>query len=228
MSRKGGVGPHEWTHWTIDSYNSAHLGMTQTGKTVAARELHKESPRLSVWLNESGDDRVPDVASEGQPVRSLDGFRSALQRDQWKINWVSSDRERDIQSLRKELWRIAERADRRFPMQVVVDEIDRLAPETNKNDHTGLNEVLRFASEGVKRNIKFVGITQDPRSASKKWLRQSEYRVVWRMSNENQSAVSEFGFDWDSVEKGPRYSGAVHEATGDVIDDDVQAKETYA
>jgi hypothetical protein len=220
--------PHAWDHWTIDSFNAAVLGRTQTGKTSTARELHAETPRLSIWVNEQGDGRVPNVASDGQPVRSIEGIKQAFARDQWAINLLSADRERDIPALQSYLWQVADRADRQFPMQVVIDEVHRPAPQSQQDDLPARDAIRRLAKEGNKRNIKTVLVTQDPVSMDKQTLRQSEYRVVFEMSAEQRDAVSQYGFEWDAVESGDRFTGAVHDASGRVLEDQVKADGKYA
>lgn len=220
--------PHAWDHWTIDSFNAVVLGRTQTGKTSTARELHAETPRLSIWVNEQGDGRVPNVASDGQPVRSIEGIKQAFARDQWAINLLSSDRERDIPALQSYLWQVADRADRQFPMQVVIDEVHRPAPQSQQDDLPARDAIRRLAKEGNKRNIKTVLVTQDPVSMDKQTLRQSEYRVVFEMSAEQRDAVSQYGFEWDAVESGDRFTGAVHDASGRVIEERVKADKKYA
>lgn len=219
--------PHAWDgQWTIDSHNLVALGKTQTGKTSVARELHARTPRVSIWLNEQGDDRVPGVA--GTRVRSVEGARKALARDETTINWLSANRDRDIVALRQLTWSLADGSNRQLPMQVVADELHRVAPQTNERELAPRDAVRRFEKEGVKRNIKFVGVTQDPVSMDKQALRQAEYRLVFEMSAENQSAVSEYGFDWDTVLGSDRHTATLHDASGRVIEERVKADEKYA
>lgn len=218
--------PHAWDHWTIDSYNAVLLGKNQTGKTSVGRELHAETPRVSIWLNEAGDNRVEGV--EGKVCRSLADVKRAFARDEWTIEFVSSDRERDIQRLRAWLWNVAETAGRRLPIHVTADEIHRLAPQSNQRDDPPRDAVRRFGKEGVKRNIKFVGITQDPTAFDKQALRQSEYRVVFDMSAEQQSALSDYGFDFDVVEQSDRHTATLHDASGRVLAERVKADARHA
>jgi hypothetical protein len=218
--------------WT-DGYNLAVLGKTQTGKTSICRELHATSPRVSIWLNEAGDSRVPDVASEGQVVRSVAGVRKAFQRDQYAINFVSRDRESDLVDLKEFLWSVADRVDRELQMQLIVDEVDRLAPQSGKSygNYPSRDAVRDLTSEGVKRGIKFVAITQDPTKYDKQSLRQSEYRLIYDMSNENRtsSVVSRMGLNWDAVdETADRYTGVLHDDSGSVLDAAVKAEERFA
>lgn len=215
----------------VDGFNLTVLGKTQTGKTSFMRELHATTPRtVSIFFNEQGDDRVPNIASEGKPVRSVEGVRQALSRNQLRINFLSADRHRDAPELRRLLWDLSDRADRQLSMQVLTDEIHRLAPQTNEADHAGRDAVRRFHKEGVKRGIKFVDATQDPTAMDKGSLRQTEYRLVFTMSNENRnaSAVKDMGLNWDAIDDGPRYSGALHHDSGRVLERNVQASERFA
>lgn len=213
-----------------NGFNMVHIGKTQTGKTSTARELHATTPRtVSIWLNEPGDDRVPNIASEGNPVRSIKGVRKALADNQLRINFISSDRQRDVAALQRLLWDVSDRADRRLSMQVIIDELHRVAPQTNEREHEGRDAVRRFAKEGVKRGAKFVGITQDPTSMDKQTLRQAEYRAVWPMSAENQtsSVLQRMKIDWDRVNEGSRYTGILHHDSGKVLGE-VRASKKYA
>jgi hypothetical protein len=218
--------PHAWNDWTIDSFNVGVLGMNQTGKTTSMKELHAETPRVSIWLNAAGDDRVEGVA--GKVCRSLGDVQRAFAADEWTIEWVASDRARAIQQLRTWLWDVAEKADRQLPVQVVVDEIHEIAAQSGEKHDPPRDACRKFGKQGVKRNIKFIGITQDPVAVDKQWLRQCEYRVVFRMSAEQQDAVSKFGFDFDAISATDRHTGAVHGADGTVLEDQVKAKAQYA
>lgn len=218
--------PHAWNHWTIDSYNVTTLGKNQTGKTSVHREMHAETPRLSIWLNEAGSDRVENV--DGKVARSLADVKRAIANGEWTIEFVSDDRARDVVALRKWLWKYEERADRQVPIQVTADEIHRLAPQSNEKNDPPRDAVRRFGKEGVKRNIKFAGITQDPAAFDAQSLRQSEYRVVFDMSAEQQHALSEYGFDFDTVEESDRHTAALHDASGRVLEKRVKAAPEYA
>jgi len=215
--------------WT-DGYNMAVLGKTQTGKTSTCRELHATSPRLSVWLNEAGIDRVDDVP--GYTVQSLDGLREAFANDEFAVEWVSHDRQRDILELQKFLFQVADRTDRELMMQVIVDEVQDVAPQdATSEDMEAVKTVRRFCKRGVKRNIKFVAITQDPTAYDKQALRQSEYRLIFDMANENRksSVLRKMGFDWGAVDATPdRYTGVLHDDSGTVLDEDVKAEARFA
>lgn len=226
--------PHAGDHWATDSYNLIILGKSQTGKTSVAREVHhtvprSEEPRVSIWLNEAGRDRVGNVS--GKVCRRLTGKNSvaeAFHNGEWTIEFVSDNRDRDIVALRKWLWDVADRADRQLPVTVITDEIHRIAPQSNTRDDPPRDAVRRFAKEGMKRNIKFVAITQSPISYDKESLRQAEYRLVFDMSAENQSAVSDYGFSFDVVGESDRHTAALHDASGNVLEPAVKADEQYA
>lgn len=209
------------------AHNLVGLGATQTGKTSFTRELHATTPRVSIWVNERGKHRVPDV--DGTVARDLDDVRAALANDDLRVEYLPADRNEAIVELQDWLWKVADRADRELPMQVVVDEVDRVAPQSGKEygNHPPRDTVRDFTSEGVKRNIKFVGITQDPTTYDKKALRQSRYRAVWTMSSEQQKTVSDYGFDFDRVTDAPAYAGILHHMSGQVLGP-VKAEERYA
>ncbi len=200
-----------------DGHNMAVLGATQTGKTSFARELHAETPRVSIWVNERGKKRVPNIA--GTEARSLEGVKRAFARDEWRVNYLPADRNAAIPKLQGWLWEVAARTDRELPVQVVVDEVDRVAPQSGKEygNLPARDAVRDFTSEGVKRNVKFVGITQDPATYDKQALGNSRYRAVWDMSAERRKAVRNYGFDWREVEAAEQYAGVLHHMRGEVL-----------
>lgn len=210
-----------------DAHNVAVLGATQTGKTAFVRELHATSPRISIWVNERGKKRVPNIA--GETARSLKGVKRAFGRDAYRINFLPADRNEALPQLQSWLWEVAERTNRDLPVQVVVDEIDRAAPQSQKEyGNLPYRDAIRdFTSEGVKRNVKFVGITQDPATYDKQALGNSRYRAVWDMSAERRSAVSNYGFDWGKIESAPEYAGVLHHMSGRVLGE-VKAEARYA
>ena len=198
-------------------HNLVCLGATQTGKTSFTRELHATTPRVSIWVNERGKHRVPNV--DGTVARDLDDVRAALANDDLRVEFLPADRNEAIVELQDWLWKVADRADRELPMQVIVDEVDRAAPQSQKQyGNLPARDAIRdFTSEGVKRGIKFCGITQDPASYDKRSLRQSRYRAIWQMSAEQRSAVSDYGFDFRRVDDAPAYAGILHHMSGQVL-----------
>jgi DNA helicase HerA-like ATPase len=211
-----------------NAHNLAVLGSTQTGKTSFARELHATTPRqVSIWVNERDDKRVPNVA--GTQVRSLDGIRGCFERNESRINYLPADRREAVPELRRWLWDVADRTDRRLEVQVVVDEVDRVAEQAgDKYGNLPPRDAVRdFTSEGVKRNVKFIGITQDPATYDKQSLGNSRYRAIWPMSAERQQAVRNYGFEWDRVRDAPEYAGVMHHMNGSVLGT-VKAARRYA
>lgn len=210
-----------------NAHNVAVLGATQTGKTSFSRELHATTPRVSIWLNERGDNRVPNVA--GETYRSLEGVRKAFGRNEYRIEYLPADRRQAIVLLQEFLWSVAKATDRQLAVQVVVDEVDRVAEQSGEKygNNPARDAVRDFTSEGVKRNVKFVGITQDPVTYDKQALRQSRYRAVWTMSSENRKAVSDYGFDWREIDDAPQYAGVLHHMSGSVIGN-VKAEARFA
>lgn len=209
------------------AHNLAVLGATQTGKTSFARELHAETSRVSIWVNERGKHRVPNV--EGRSAETLSAVKRMFADDRYRIEYLPSDRRAAIPALQSWLWDVAERTNRKLPVQVVVDEVDRVAEQSGEKygNNAPRDAVRDFTSEGVKRNVKFVGITQDPTTYDKKALRQSRYRAVWPMSAENRRSLSGYGFDWDRIDESPQYAGVLHHMSGNIVGT-VKAEERYA
>lgn len=214
------------SHWTADAGAVHCIGRTQTGKTTTAREIHAENNRLSIWLNSQGTDRVPNVA--GKRVRSLDGLRSGLQDDVWKYNWLSNDRVADLQALKEWAWDVAERTNREFRMQIVVDEAHHVAPQSQKDTLPGRDDLRQIAKEGTKRNIKLCSITQDPVALDKQTLRQREYLCVFGLTAEQSNYLEDYGVDVDLVREQPEYAGVVFHANGSVVADGVKARAKFA
>jgi len=212
-----------------NAHNLAVLGATQTGKTAFVRELHATTPRrVSIWLNERGDHRVPNI--DGVVCRDLEDVRQAFVDNAHRIEYLPADRREAVVDLREFLWAV-EGDERDLPVQVVADEVDRLAEQSGKSygNLPPRDAVRDFTSEGVKRNVKWVGITQDPSSYDKRALRQSRYRAVWPMSAENRDAVRKYGFDWDAIDSAPQYAGILHDHTGETTSPaTVKAEARYA
>lgn len=213
-------------HWSVHPGALFVLGRTQTGKTTTARELHAESDRISIWLNERGKSRVPNVA--GKRVRSLRGLKSGLADDVWKFNWLSSDREADLQTLTDWAWRVADRTDRSARIQIVADEIHRLAPQSQQDTLPGRDAIRTIAKEGQKRNIKLVGITQDPVSMDKQSLRQREFLAIYGLSSEQASYLTDYGVDVEIIRSQSEFAGVVYHADGSEIATGVKARGRYA
>lgn len=211
-----------------NAHNMAVLGATQTGKTSFARELHATtSRRVSIWLNERGDHRVPNV--DGVEAFSLHEVKAAFANNAHRIEFLPVDRREAVVDLREFLWQVADATDRDLEVQVVADEVDRLAEQSGKNygNLPPRDAVRDFTSEGVKRNVKFVGITQHPQQYDKESLRNSRYRAVWPMSAEAQDSVRKYGFDWGEIHGAEQYAGVMHHMSGESLGT-VKAEERYA
>jgi len=219
-----------YNDWFDDAGNLIILGRSQTGKTVTAREI-QDNGRVSIWVNETGDDRVPDVPRDNQRAyRSLRGLENALSRNERNIEFVTDDRNAAIENLHEWLWKKAEMGDRRVPFQVVCDEIHRVAPQSGK-EYGNLpprDRVRDFMKEGMKRNIKFVGITQDPVSFDKESLRQREYMIVMELAHEQKNYMADYGVDARKVAQQPDYSGVLYHASGETMKEGVKARGKYA
>ncbi len=214
------------SHWATDAGSVIVVGRTQTGKTTTAREIHATNRRVSIWLNERGKHRVPNI--RGRRVRSLEGLRSGMADNCYKYNWLSSDRKRDIQLLSDWAWSVAERSDRNLEIQVVADELHRLAPQSQKTDLAGRDEIRQIAKEGQKRNISLVGVTQDPISMDKQTLRQREYLLCYPLSAEQSNYMNDYGVDVGHVNNQDDYSGVLYHASGEVLKEGVRARSKFA
>lgn len=214
------------TQWFDDAGNLLVLGRSQTGKTTAVREIHAENRRLSIWLNEPGKHRVENVA--GKRVRGLQAIESGMAEDTYKFNYIAQDRTAAIQELQEWAWRKAELSNRQLPMQIVVDEIQRVAPQSSKHELPGRDEVRIMLKEGMKRNVKFVGITQDPVSFDRQSRSQREYLLLFPLAKEQRDTITDYVNDIDLVNQQPEYNGVVYHADGRALHEGVKAKAKYA
>lgn len=214
------------SEWANGAGHLFIFGRTQTGKSVTAKEIHAESARVSIWVNERGDDRVEDVP--GQSYRSLRGVKKAFSRDETTIEFLPSDREAGFVALREWLWTVADRTDRQLPVTVIADELHRLAPQTQAKDVAGRDAVRRVTKEGKKRNVKLVGITQDPVSMDKQSLRQRDYMLCFDLAHEQADYLAQYGARVDEINDQPQYAGVLYHADGSVVERGVKASERYA
>lgn len=212
--------------WFDDAGNLLDFGRSQTGKTTAVREVHAENKRVSIWLNETGDDRVPLVS--GKRVRGTRAIETGLANDVYKFNYIAQDRVQAIQELQEWAWRKAEKADRKFPMQIIVDELHRLAPNSRKDELPGRDEVRRLCKEGMKRNVKFIGITQDPVSMDPQTRRQRDYLLLFPLVKEQKDVITDYVDHYKYVPRQPEYAGVVYHAEGHVVAEGVKAAGKYA
>lgn len=217
------------TEWIEDAGHVWDIGRTQTGKTTTAREAFAESSRVGIWLNYRGDDRVEGVQqwADGSH-RSLRGVRQAFGRDEQRIEFLPSDPAEGIEELQSWLWQVADAVDRDLPVTVFIDEIHNIAPQSQRDELEGRDAVRRISKEGMKRNIKLWGISQDPVSFDKQSLRQREYLLCYALSHEQGRYLSDYGVDVSRVNDQPEFAGIVYHANGSVVEEGVRAQPRYA
>lgn len=217
------------THWANDAGHVWDIGRTQTGKTTAAREAFAESSRINIWLNYRGDDRVEGVRrlSDGS-YRSLRGVKRGFSRDETRIEYLPSDPREGMEQLQSWLWQVADRTERQLPVTVVADEIHNIAPQSQQLDLQGRDAVRTVAKEGMKRNVKLWGISQDPVSFDKQSLRQREYLLVFALSHEQSDYLSSYGVHRETVNSQPQYAGVLYHADGSKLAEGVKAQARYA
>jgi len=219
------------THWAEDAKHLFLVGATQTGKTTTAKEIYAESSRVGIWVNDRGKHRVEGVQtlSDGS-YRSLRGVKRAFARDETRIEYLPGDRRDGLAELTDWLWSVADRTDRQLPVSVYVDEMHKVAPQSQKDygNLPGRDDVRDITKEGEKRNIKLVGVSQDPVSFDKQSLRQRNYLLCYELSREQSDYLADYGADVDEINAQPEYAGIVYDRTGQVVATGVKAKERYA
>jgi len=217
------------TQWANDAGHVWIVGRTQTGKTTTAREIYAESGRVNIWVNERGDSRIQGIRSLSDgSYRSLRGLKKGFARDETRLEFLPADRNEGIVELQQWLWTVAERTDRQLPISVFADEIHRIAPQSQKTDLPPRDAVRTISKEGKKRNVKFVGISQDPVSFDKQSLRQRDYLLVYELAHEQASYLADYGVNVETVNSQPEYAGVLYHADGRKLQSGIKAAGRYA
>lgn len=213
------------SHYTIDDGAIHVLGATQTGKTVFSKHRHAESPRIEIWINRTGDDRIPGVS--GKVVRGIDAIESGISNGRTTFNYLSRDPESDIPELVDWMWEVSEMNGRDVQFTITIDEIHEHAPQSGKKDLEPRDTIRKVAKRGMKRGIKLVSITQDPVALDKQTLRQREYLAVFELAHEQFDYMTDYGVTRD-IRDLPEYAARVYDRSGNVVDDSVKGASKYA
>lgn len=213
-------------HWANDAGSIIILGRTQTGKTTAAREIMDKADRVSIWVNGRGENRVRSVPADARP-QSLDGVDTAIARGDTRINLRAADPSAAMVKLKEYLWGAAERSDWRVPFTVICDEIHTVAPQSQQDTLPSRDAVRAIGKQGQKRNIKLIGITQDPVALDKQTIRQREYAMVFPLSAEQSRYMRDYVDDLDAIDTLPDHAGMLFHANGQKIES-VRAESRYA
>lgn len=212
------VSPEHANHWTINPGSIAILGHTQTGKTVLARQLHAENNRVSIWVNQRGDERVPDIPVSNRAYKSINGLVKGMARDERKHNLLAADPATTVSQLQEKLWAWAENSDRKLQFQVVIDELHNIAPENaTKEKMDSRDAVRKMAKEGQKRGIKFIGITQDPSSLDKQTIRQTEYVVMFHNHFSQGKSLGRLDLPFNAAQQLPEHHFLVIDSKGNFV-----------
>lgn len=210
--------------WATDPGSIGIFGHTQTGKTTIARQVHAENQRISVWLNKAAEP-VPNVS--GKRVSGLRAILSGMKDGQRKFNYISRNPQQDFEELRSWMFELADSYGRETPLQVVGDEWEEIAPETNKTSHTGRDATWKLIKEGQKRNVKGIFITQDPTAISKKCMRQTEYTLLFENHFSQKDSLERLGLPFEKAQQLPDYHALAIASNGTVMDT-VTGKAKYA
>lgn len=213
------------SHYAMDEGSIHILGRSQTGKTVLARHMHAESPRLSIFINRPGEDRIPNIA--GKEVRGIQALETGIQQGKRTFNYVSTDPGSDIRELIDWCWQLADLNDRGVDIQLTIDEIHEFAPQSQKTDLEPRDSIRKVAKRGMKRGIKLVGITQDPVSLDKQTLRQREYLAVFPLSAEQFRYMTDYGVT-EAINDLPEYHARVYHASGEIVAKAVKGESRYS
>lgn len=216
--------------WMTDPESVAIFGHKQTGKTTLARQLHAESRRISIWLNDASEP-VEAVPKEGHaPVSSVSGIRKRMKQGARAIEYRSRNKEQDFAQLVDWMFSVSEEFNRKVEFQIIGDEWHMVAPQTNEKRHTGRDATRKITKRGEKRNIKGVFITQDPVSTDKQWIRQTGYVVLFHNHFSQEDSLRRLNLPFTRAQNLPQYAALVVDSRGYVITPDggVKAKTKYA
>jgi len=217
------------TQFAEDAKHLFIVGATQTGKTTTAKEIFAESSRVGIWVNDRGKHQVEGVRTLADgSYRSLRGIKKAFSRDETRIEYLPADRREGISELTDWLWTVADRTDRALPVSIFVDEMHKVAPQSQKDKLPGRDDVRTITKEGEKRNIKIVGISQDPVSFDKQSLRQRNYLLCYELAAEQTRYLRDYGVDVEEINAQAEFSGVLYNRSGRVVATGVKAKSRYA
>jgi DNA helicase HerA-like ATPase len=219
------------TQFAEDAKHLFTCGATQTGKTTTAKEIFAESPRVGIWVNDRGKHRVEGVKTLADgSYRSLRGIKKGFARDETRIEFLPDDRREGLSQLTDWLWTVADRTDRALPVSVYVDEMHKVAPQSQKEygNLPGRDDVRDITKEGEKRNIKLVGISQDPVSFDKQSLRQRNYLLCYEQAREQSRYLRDYGVDVEEISAQPEYAGVLYDRSGETLATGVKAQAKYA
>ena len=218
------------SEWRTNHESIVICGRTGSGKSTLAKTVHSNSPRISIWLNEKGADREPRVS--GKRVRTPRALESGLRDGISTYNWISSNRERDVQALQKWCWRKYQVAKDRGvgtpKFQIIIDEAHREAPQTNKKDVASRDAIRRLMREGRKRGVKTILCSQQVQSLDKQSIRERGYLCAFELSIEQQRYMRDYGVDVNDVQDLKDYSCIVYRADGTVEERNVRGDSRYA
>jgi DNA-binding ferritin-like protein (Dps family) len=217
------------TQFAEDAKHLFIVGATQTGKTTTAKEIFAESSRVGIWVNDRGKHQVEGVRTLADgSYRSLRGIKKAFFRDETRIEYLPADRREGLSDLTDWLWTVADRTDRDLPVSIFVDEMHKVAPQSQKDELVGRDDVRTITKEGEKRNIKMVGISQDPVSFDKQSLRQRNYLLCYELAREQTRYLRDYGVDVEEINAQAEFSGVLYNRSGRVAATSVKAKSRYA
>lgn len=196
--------------WQTDNGSILILGKKQTMKTTAARELHAETNRVSIWIMPSGNERIPHVKGGGSPVGSKQALTEAIADGRRHIVWQSSNVNNAVIEFREWAWDIAQETDRQARIQVIIDEIHNVAPANpTKEQLPATRAVQKLSKEGEKRGVKFIAITQHPTSYNAQARSQHEYLMIAKITPEMRQPFEGWGVDWTVVNDLDEHCAAV-------------------
>jgi len=217
------------TQFGTDAKHLFIVGATQTGKTTAAKEIFAESLRVGIWVNERGKHRVEGVQNlADDSYRSLRGVKKGFDRDEIRIEYLPADRREGLSKLIDWLWTVAERTDRALPLSIFIDEMHKVAPQSQRDALAGRDDVRAITKEGEKRNIKLVGISQDPVSFDKQSIRQRNYLLCYELAAEQSRYLRDYGVEVEEINAQPEFAGVLYDRSGATLATGVKAKSRYA
>jgi len=216
--------------WANDPKHLFIVGATQTGKTTTAKEIFAMSERVCIWVNDRGKHRVEGVEEYADDTyKTVNDVRNGFGSDESRIEFLPADRRKGLAELTDWLWGASDRVNRKLPITVFVDEMHKVAPQSQKDygNLPGRDDVRDITKEGEKRNIKFVGISQDPVSFDKQSLRQRNYLLCYELAREQSDYLADYGANVGEINDQPDYAGVLYDRQGFVVAEGVKAEARY-
>lgn len=178
----------------------AILGMTQSGKTVLAREIFEAIAEAALYIDYEDLGEIQGRRmTRDTSIRELKRALSKRQRIRYVPEW--GDAENDVRQLYNALTNCNEN------VYVFADEIQQYGDFTR-------NALDVFAVRGLKRGIHLVAISQRPANLSKTILTQINKYIFFRMQGAEKVSMGRYDLPREIITRtnqAPKHSFYLYE-----------------